>query len=63
MWVCVRPVLTRVGWVAPGRLVPDGDPILDGCEHAFQRVDNPDAPLPVEEATANPGERRPRRRP
>lgn len=66
MWVCVRPVLSPVGWVQPGRVVPDGDPILSGCEGAFERLavdgGNPGAPAPVEQATADPGERRPTRR-
>lgn len=56
MWVATRPVLTSSGWVAAGRLVPDGDPMLDGAEDgAFARV--LDESPAVEEAVAD----RPRR--
>lgn len=60
MWVATRPVLTASGWVAAGRLVPDGDPMLDGVEDgAFVRVVDGDQ---VEEATAEPGRMRRTRR-
>lgn len=56
MWVATKPVLTASGWVAAGRLVPDGDPMLEGAEDgAFVRVHD-DTPA-VEEAVAD----RPRR--
>ena len=69
MWVCVRRTLTACGWVDPGRVVDDGDPMLDGAEDgAFQRqggltvnfvVGGVDpsavAAAVVEEATAEPG--------
>lgn len=59
MWVATRRVDTACGTVDAGRLVPDGDPILDGApEGAFVRVVE-DGPAPVvvvvEEATAEPG--------
>ena len=68
MWVATRRVDTPCGTVAAGRLVADGDPMLDGApEGAFVRVveEGPavvinvkgDLPLEalVEEATAEPG--------
>ncbi len=58
-WVCVRDVQTPVGAVRRGRVVDDDDPALVGCEDAFQRVDDG---APVEQATANPGEKRTTRR-
>lgn len=55
MWVAKRRVDTACGTVAAGRLVPDGDPMLDGApEGAFVRVVDADGPV-VEEATAEPG--------
>ena len=61
MWVARVAVQTKCGWVPAGRIVADGDPMLDGCEDAFDRVDM--APLgDVEQATAAPGERRTTRR-
>ena len=60
-WVAVRDVLTPCGWVASGRVVADGDPMLVGCEDAFDRVDL-SPPGEVEQATAAPGERRTTRR-
>lgn len=54
-WVAVRGVLTPCGWVAAGRVVADGDPMLVGCEAAFDRVDL-SSPGEVEQATAAPGE-------
>jgi len=57
VWICVRPVLTACGWVAPGRAVPDGDPMLAGNEGAFEQLHTaaePPTPAPpagvVEEA-------------
>lgn len=59
MWVATRRVDTACGTVAAGRLVADGDPMLDGApEGAFVRVveEGGDYPAPVvEEATAEPG--------
>lgn len=52
MWIAKRRVLTVCGWVDSGRVVDDGDPMLDGVEDAFERLD----PAPVETATAAPGE-------
>lgn len=52
MWIAKRRVLTSCGWVDRGRIVDDGDPMLNGVEDAFERVDAP----PVEQATAAPGE-------
>lgn len=56
MWVATRRVQTACGVVDAGRLVPDGDPMLDGApDGAFVRVVD-DTPGPVvEEATAEPG--------
>lgn len=55
MWVATRRVDTACGTVAAGRLVADGDPMLDGApEGAFVRVVDETAPV-VEEATAEPG--------
>ena len=57
MWICRRPVLTSCGWVQPGRVVDDGDPMLDAAdEGAWERlvVEGGDY-APVEEATAEPG--------
>ncbi len=56
MWVATRRVQTACGSVDAGRLVPDGDPMLDGAPAgAFVRVVD-DTPNPVvEEATAEPG--------
>jgi len=73
MWVCVRRTLTACGWVDPGRVVNDGDLMLDGAEDgAFERqgggltvnidlggVDpSAIAAAVVEEATAEPGKAR-----
>lgn len=59
MWVATRRVDTVCGTVAAGRLVADGDPMLNGApEGAFVRVVvKGDLPLEalVEEATAEPG--------
>lgn len=58
MWVCVRRTLTACGWVDAGRVVDDGDPMLDGVpDGAFVRVaaEGSDYTAPVEEATAEPG--------
>ena len=59
MWVATRRVDTVCGTVAAGRLVADGDPMLDGApEGAFVRVveEGGDYTAPVvEEATAEPG--------
>ena len=61
MWVATRRVQTACGSVDAGRLVPDGDPMLEGApEGAFVRVVD-DAPV-VEEATAEPGRVRRTRR-
>jgi hypothetical protein len=55
MWVATRRVDTACGTVAAGRLVADGDPMLDGApEGAFVRVGSDAGPV-VEEATAEPG--------
>lgn len=60
MWVATRRGLTSCGTVAAGRLVPDGDPMLDGAEPGlFVRVHDADD---VEEATAVPGRMRRTRR-
>lgn len=59
MWIAKRRVLTACGWVDAGRVVDDGDPMLDGCEDAFDRLD---VGGEVEQATAAPGERRTTRR-
>lgn len=59
-WVAVRDGLTSCGWVAAGRIVADGDPMLDGAGDLFVRVVDADQ---VEEATAEPGRRRATRRP
>lgn len=57
MWVCVKRTQTVCGLVDVGRLVEDGDPMLEGAEEgAFQRVAVEGTV--IEEATANPGERR-----
>ena len=54
MWVCVKPNLTKCGWVNPGRVVDDGDPMLENADpDCWERL-NVDA-APVEEATAEPG--------
>lgn len=60
MWIAKRNVLTAHGWVVRGRVVPDGDPLLEGCEDAFDRLVEDGSPveLPVEQATAAPGEKR-----
>lgn len=57
MWVATRRVQTACGSVDAGRLVPDGDPMLDGApEGAFVRVVEEGGDYPVvEEATAEPG--------
>jgi len=57
MWVATRKALTVKGWVDPGRLVADGDPMLEGVEPGvFVRVvDEVDGRPVVEEATAEPG--------
>lgn len=61
-WVCVRAVDTPVGSISAGRIVADGDPMLDGVDMtAFVRVVDPDS-APVEEATAVPGQKRARAR-
>lgn len=55
MWVATRRVQTACGSVDAGRLVPDGDPMLNGApEGAFVRVVEDSGPV-VEEATAEPG--------
>lgn len=61
MWVATRSGHTSCGTVAAGRLVPDGDPMLEGAEPGlFVRVhDDADD---VEEATAVPGRMRRTRR-
>ena len=64
MWVATRKALTAAGWVAAGRLVDDGDPMLEGAEPGvFVRVvpEGGDYPV-VEEATAEPGKVRRTRR-
>ncbi len=59
MWVATRRVDTVCGTVDAGRLVADGDPMLDGApEGAFVRVVEEGGDYParvVEEATAEPG--------
>lgn len=56
MWVATRRVQTACGTVDAGRLVPDGDPMLDGApEGAFVRVVVEGGGPVVEEATAEPG--------
>jgi len=58
MWVATRTVQTACGTVSQGRLVADGDPMLEGVEPgAFVRVVE-DGDAQVEEATAEPGRRR-----
>lgn len=60
MWVATRTGQTACGSVAAGRLVADGDPMLNGAEPGlFARVHDGDE---VEEATAEPGRRRLTRR-
>lgn len=60
MWVATRSGQTACGSVAAGRLVADGDPMLDGAEPGlFARVHDDSA---VEDATADPGRRRLTRR-
>ena len=57
MWVCVKPNLTKCGWVSPGRVVDDADPMLEDAEPGcWERivVEGGDY-APVEEATAEPG--------
>ncbi len=57
MWVAVRSGQSGCGWVTRGRVVDDGDPMLDGAEPGlFEKVKSDAAP--VEEATAVPGEKR-----
>lgn len=61
MWVATRTGQTVCGMVSAGRLVADGDPMLDGAEPGlFARVH--DDGQAVEEATAEPGKRRITRR-
>lgn len=58
MWICRKPVLTSCGWVQPGRVVDEGDPMLEGTGDAWERliVEGSPVELPVvEEATAEPG--------
>lgn len=58
MWVATRTGQTHFGAVAAGRLVADGDPMLDGAEPGlFVRVHD-DGDQAVEEATAEPGAKR-----
>lgn len=58
MWVATRIGQTSCGMVAAGRLVADGDPMLDGAEPGlFVRVIDDDGPI-MEEATAAPERRR-----
>jgi hypothetical protein len=61
MWVATQAVLTACGWVQPGRLVADGDPMLVGVpDGVFVRVvEDGDT---IEAATAEPGRRRTTRR-
>lgn len=63
MWVATRTGQTSCGAVAAGRLVADGDPMLDGAEPGlFVRVHDGDPGPVVEEATAEPGKVRRTRR-
>lgn len=63
MWVATRRGHTSCGTVAAGRLVPDGDPMLDGAEPGlFARVHDDVDTVEVEEATAVPGRMRRTRR-
>jgi len=57
MWVAKRDVLTKCGWVSAGRLVEDGDPMLEGVEDAFEKVSR-GGQQAVEETTAEPGKAR-----
>ena len=71
MWICIKETPTPCGMVARGRLVEDGDPMLDGMDPdcwgrvsaGADRVEEvaygDSAPVEVvEEATAEPGARR-----
>ena len=61
MWVAVKAVDTRYGTVAAGRIVADGDPLLEGApDGAFVRVQDDDQP--VEEAVADKPRRSIRRK-
>lgn len=80
MWIATHTFDTRYGTVNMGRIVADGDPLLDEqAPPVFAAPGDPEPqprwvrvvleptpigePSPViEEATANPGERRPTRR-
>lgn len=54
MWVCVKPTQTKCGSVSPGRVVGDGDPMLEDADpSAWERIVMDGSP--IEEATAEPG--------
>lgn len=54
MWIAKRDVLTKAGWVSAGRVVEDGDPMLEGVEDAFEKVVRGGAGK-VETTAAEPG--------
>lgn len=63
MWVAVRNGQTPCGAVERGRVVEDGDPMLEGNDGLFEKVSDrkvktQDDAAPVEEATAEPGQKR-----
>lgn len=66
-WVAVRNGQTPCGAVERGRVVEDGDPMLEGNDGLFEKVSDrkvktQDDDAPVEEATAEPGQKRSTRR-
>jgi len=62
MWVATGNIDTPSGTVAAGRLVADGDPILDGApDGAFVRVQD-DGQVVFEEAVADKPRRSIRRK-
>jgi hypothetical protein len=61
-WVAVRNGQTPCGFVERGRVVEDGDPMLEGNDGLFEKVSDRKVTTkddaPVEEATAEPGAKR-----
>jgi hypothetical protein len=62
-WVAVRNGQTPCGLVERGRVVEDDDPMLEGNDGLFEKVSDRKVSTksdeaPVEEATAEPGQKR-----